>query len=415
MADKLSLSDLASLANETSAIAAINANNTLIEDAIDNTLSRDGSTPNAMEASLDMNENRILNLPEPISDQEPVRLIDIVDIDDAIQVVNGLSAYGVTLMTSADAAAARTTLGLLPAATTTIGTSGAVLSLLNTNNTHSGNNTYSGTANFTNTTDATNSTSGAIKTAGGMGIAKKLYVGTDLSIGGNTTNTGTLTQTGAVTIGAGNATTSPLTLTSGTIMTTISAGAFEYDGTTLTFGNATGDRSAISTPHWACLSANYSLTDTASAQKAFNSSTNGAITLVSSTLYGFEGQYLITNTGTNAHTWGVLFGGTATITSGSLVVHGRSGTTSAATLTADSSAYTTDITTVLVSTASSTSSTENVILNISGIVRINSGGTFIPQVKLSATTGGTITMLANSYFRIYPIGPSALAARGNWS
>ncbi len=67
---KLTLSDIASI---PTAAPTINANNTAIEEAIENTLSRDGSSPNQMEASLDMNSNRVINLPEPDSDTEPVR------------------------------------------------------------------------------------------------------------------------------------------------------------------------------------------------------------------------------------------------------------------------------------------------------------------------------------------------------
>lgn len=59
---KLTLSDLASLTNETSAIATINANNNLIETALENTLSRDGTFPNSMESDLDMNGQAILNV-----------------------------------------------------------------------------------------------------------------------------------------------------------------------------------------------------------------------------------------------------------------------------------------------------------------------------------------------------------------
>lgn len=42
-----------------------NANNDLIEAALENTLSRDGTSPNTMGASLDMNSNSIINLPSP--------------------------------------------------------------------------------------------------------------------------------------------------------------------------------------------------------------------------------------------------------------------------------------------------------------------------------------------------------------
>jgi hypothetical protein len=59
---KIVLNDLANITGqETSAIAAINANNSEIEDAIENTLSRDGTSPNQMNADFDMNGNDILN------------------------------------------------------------------------------------------------------------------------------------------------------------------------------------------------------------------------------------------------------------------------------------------------------------------------------------------------------------------
>jgi hypothetical protein len=59
---KLTLADVSSLmGNPTSAATTINANSTLIETALENTLSRDGTTPNQMEADIDMNNNDLLN------------------------------------------------------------------------------------------------------------------------------------------------------------------------------------------------------------------------------------------------------------------------------------------------------------------------------------------------------------------
>lgn len=74
---KITLTDLTNLSNETSVVNAINNNNAAIEAAIENTLSRDGTTPNEMESNLDMNNFRILNLPSPLTDQEPVRKQDL--------------------------------------------------------------------------------------------------------------------------------------------------------------------------------------------------------------------------------------------------------------------------------------------------------------------------------------------------
>lgn len=74
---KVTLTDLTSLTNQTSAITIINQNMDDIAAAIENTLSRDGASPNEMEADFDMNDNRILNLPEPLTDTEPLRLGDV--------------------------------------------------------------------------------------------------------------------------------------------------------------------------------------------------------------------------------------------------------------------------------------------------------------------------------------------------
>lgn len=57
-----------------------NSNFAAVETAMEKTLSRDGTSPNAMEANLDMNSNRIINLPEPVSDNEAARKIDLVNI-----------------------------------------------------------------------------------------------------------------------------------------------------------------------------------------------------------------------------------------------------------------------------------------------------------------------------------------------
>lgn len=121
---KVTLTDLANLQNETTAVNAINDNNATIEVAFDNTLSRDGTLPNTMGSNLDMNANQILNLPAPATPASPARLQDVVS--------------GATIIT-------------VPP----VGTSGAVVGLLNTNNTHSGNNTFSGANTFSNITAMT--------------------------------------------------------------------------------------------------------------------------------------------------------------------------------------------------------------------------------------------------------------------
>lgn len=72
---KLTLTDIAN-GFSTSTVHRLNANNDAIEAALEKTLSRDGTSPNEMEADLDMNSNQILNLPQAVDDTEPVRKIE---------------------------------------------------------------------------------------------------------------------------------------------------------------------------------------------------------------------------------------------------------------------------------------------------------------------------------------------------
>lgn len=81
MADKVTLNPITtgyrSLQQE-------NANNQTIETAFDNTLSRDGTSPNQMEAPLDMNSNPIINLPQAVNPTDPTRLEDVQALIAAI-------------------------------------------------------------------------------------------------------------------------------------------------------------------------------------------------------------------------------------------------------------------------------------------------------------------------------------------
>lgn len=74
---KVVLEDLANLTNENTVITSYNTNNASVEAGFDKTLSRDGTTPNQMLAQLDMNSNRIINLPSALFDTDPVRLEDL--------------------------------------------------------------------------------------------------------------------------------------------------------------------------------------------------------------------------------------------------------------------------------------------------------------------------------------------------
>lgn len=74
---KVPLQSLSTLTNEASALTKLNSNFTATQAGFEKTLSRDGTTPNQMMAALDMNGNRILNVPPPVNANDLVRLQDL--------------------------------------------------------------------------------------------------------------------------------------------------------------------------------------------------------------------------------------------------------------------------------------------------------------------------------------------------
>lgn len=77
---------LTSLGSRYGSIDALNANFEAIEEAFDNTFSRDGTGPNTLEANVDANSFRIINLPTPSANDEAATK-EYVDI--ATAAING--------------------------------------------------------------------------------------------------------------------------------------------------------------------------------------------------------------------------------------------------------------------------------------------------------------------------------------
>lgn len=74
---KITLNNVGNLIDAVTAANTINTNNSTIQTAFDNTLSRDGTSPNQMSSNLDMNTNQIINLPSPLNPTSPLRLQDL--------------------------------------------------------------------------------------------------------------------------------------------------------------------------------------------------------------------------------------------------------------------------------------------------------------------------------------------------
>jgi len=218
-------------------------------------------------------------------------------------------------------------------------------------------------------------------------------------------------------LAAGTTSLAPLTFQSGTNLTTAAAGAGEFDGTCFYASAAASSRQVVVTEQLTSLTADYTLTDSATAQKAFNASSNGSVTLAASTAYEVEMLLIGTNTGTTSHTWGILFAGAATITAAGTMLKVQAYTATSNALTAESGIYIVGagISSVTAVTAASVSATENVSIYVRGRININGAGTLIPQVKFSAQPNGTEKILAGSFIRLWPIGAGSVTNVGNWS
>lgn len=228
-----------------------------------------------------------------------------------------------------------------------------------------------------------------------------------------TTDTQTLTNK-TLTLAAGTTTVAPEVFTSGTNLTSATAGAVEYDGKVFYATPQGTQRGVIPGAQFYRLNANLAGADAATAQSTFGV----GVTLSASTVYAFECLYILSKTaGATSHTVAMGFGGTATINNiavfhlnrefgSSLPISANTTTNNSVTISAAS----------LVVTGAISNAAEQVYGRIQGSVSINAGGTFIPQYTLSAAPGGAYSTVAGSYFYIYPIGTSgANTSVGAWA
>lgn len=116
---KFTPTPLTNLQNESTAVSNINTNLEALETCIETTLSRDGTAPNEMASDLDMNSNKIINLPAAITNTEPVRKAEF----DAAQLgVLALGSTGVVVADTSTSALTRTITGTANEVTVTDGT-----------------------------------------------------------------------------------------------------------------------------------------------------------------------------------------------------------------------------------------------------------------------------------------------------
>lgn len=209
---------------------------------------------------------------------------------------------------------------------------------------------------------------------------------------------------------AGTTSAAPITTPSGSLMTAPAAGSWEYDGNAFYLTPSASNRAVAAGIHFTSTSGDFTGTNVNTAQPVFDT-TEDVITLPGSTSYLLEMSAHIHTTGTTSHTLGLLFAGSATLTS----IGYQATVSNAATevLGAMNSIWSAVATVTVVSAALASATHHSIWL--SGIVRINGTGTFIPQYQWSAAPGVAGVTLKNSWLRLTPIGSDTVKAVGNWA
>jgi hypothetical protein len=153
-----------------------------------------------------------------------------------------------------------------------------------------------------------------------------------------------------------------------------------------------------------CPSSAQTLLNQTATQPVF-STPQDTITLQASTTYMFEGLYLL-STGTTSHSTAMSFVlTTATMTNCTWVTHVSPNTalnnTAAGIATAIFNA-------VAGGTLNSANTNQYLIIRFQGMMRVNAGGTLVPNIAFSSAPGGTNTTMIGSYLKFYPIGSNTV-------
>lgn len=215
----------------------------------------------------------------------------------------------------------------------------------------------------------------------------------------------TLTINNSITLQGTDATTMTFPSTSATLARTDAAQTFT--GVQLNQLTA-GEQGMIPAIQFAVLNADFTLSAAAGAQNCF-STDRDTWTLEAGQTYLVEGNYVMTTGTTTTKTTAIGFGGTATMTAAALNVTGWNavpGTVATAQGTVQMTALTSTVITA-------TATTAGVGIYFQGIITVNAGGTFIPQINFSANPGGTNLMKRGSYIKITRIGSTTIQGAVN--
>jgi hypothetical protein len=157
---------------------------------------------------------------------------------------------------------------------------------------------------------------------------------------------------------------------------------------------------------WAGPSSDFTLLAQLGVQPVFPT-TIDVVTLEANTTYLMTGQYIL-NTGATTHTTAMAFalGGSASVTSFEYLVNMWSSAINTISTTQSS----THVSGVASKVLNATSTAVWTLIQFTGMVRMNAGGTITPQINFSANPTGTNLTKVGSFIQFVPIGTGSVVS-----
>lgn len=202
----------------------------------------------------------------------------------------------------------------------------------------------------------------------------------------------------------------PVKFASGVNLTAAEAGALEYDGKAFYATAVAGARGLVDAVQFVVLANDFALAAASGAQNMLTAA-NDALTVPATTTFQFEAFFHL-STGATTHTTAFGFGGTATLTGIQYFAELWSGAAATILTTAPSVLVVASAASTVLNATSTAVAT---YVRLRGVIRVNAGGTLIPQINFSANPTGTNLTKANSFIRLWPVGANTVEAMGAWA
>ena len=209
----------------------------------------------------------------------------------------------------------------------------------------------------------------------------------------------------------GTAASPSLLIPAGVNLTTPVAGSVGYDAKALYFTpDILSGRGVIDAGLLAVLSAPAAISSAVGAQRIFATPTTGALTLAANTTYLIDSLITLT-VGTGLASNNFSFGGTATVTSVMYETVCLDVAAAATTGTATTAFWTS----MAGGAMDAANTSPNTAFTVKGVIRVNAGGTIIPQIAFSGAPGGTPQINTNSFMKFTAVGNGTVNQIGAWA